>query len=286
MEYGIYFNDDNANNNVLATLEEVNNTFFIENDSEENTSDSSNHEDHEKNNDINDLEENFNEMHLSNFEFMENPDNFIEDEVYNKLKLKVKEFFRSGKWQLLAFQQDENTKKVMANNRKFLRFKYCFNNNISIYRTTYQNLTERTHGNTERLPKNMKRIEVSYSIACEIYNFLKNYADVHGLPSLGRNFNKISIPVIFLPTSFSYASVYRDYVEACKDKYEEETHINCETTFRDTWKVLMPSLQFISPKSDLCETCETMKLDIQYVTEHEKKLAVTEKYLVHLNRAK
>jgi hypothetical protein len=42
----------------------------------------------------------------------------------------------------------------------------------------------------------------------------------------------------------------------------------------------------MSPKSDLCEICETIKLDIQYATEHEKKLAVTEKYLVHLNRAK
>ena len=40
------------------------------------------------------------------------------------------------------------------------------------------------------------------------------------------------------------------------------------------------------PKSDLCETCETIKLEIQHATEHEKKLAVTEKYLVYLNRTK
>ena len=40
------------------------------------------------------------------------------------------------------------------------------------------------------------------------------------------------------------------------------------------------------PKSDLCENCKMMKLDIQHTTEHEKKLAVTEKYLAHLNRAK
>ena len=121
---------------------------------------------------------------------------------------------------------------MSTNNRKFLRFKYCFNKSLPICRTTYQNLTgvghtyldsiikyfreygleERTHGNTGRAPKNMKRIEVNYSVACEIYNFLKNYADVYDLPSPGRNFNKISIPVIFLPTSFSYASVYRDYI--------------------------------------------------------------------------
>ncbi|RGB42230.1 hypothetical protein C1646_662434 [Rhizophagus diaphanus] len=97
MKYGIHFNNDNANNNILAALEEVNNTFFTKNDSDDNISDNSNHEDHEENNNISDLKENFNEMHLSNFEFMENPDNFIEDKVYNELKLKVEEFFKSGK---------------------------------------------------------------------------------------------------------------------------------------------------------------------------------------------
>src|SRR5688572_7850880 len=45
-------------------------------------------------------------------------------------------------------------------------------------------------------------------------------------------------------------------------------------------------LQFMSPKSDLCEICEIMKLDIQYATEHEKKLEVTENYLAHLNCTK
>jgi hypothetical protein len=94
MEYGIHFDNDSANENILAALEEVNNTFFVEDlssNSEENASDSSNHED---DNDIDNLDENFNEMHLNNFEFIENPDNFIEDEVYNELKLKVEEFFK------------------------------------------------------------------------------------------------------------------------------------------------------------------------------------------------
>jgi hypothetical protein len=42
----------------------------------------------------------------------------------------------------------------------------------------------------------------------------------------------------------------------------------------------------MSPKSDLCETCERMKMNIQFATEQEKKLEVTENYLAHLNRAK
>ena len=86
-------------------------------------------------------------MHLSNFEFVKNSDNFIKDEVYDNLKLKVREIFNNNKClcnfnyfekidyeqffthhveceglnknmqdmvikgQLIAFQQDENTKK-------------------------------------------------------------------------------------------------------------------------------------------------------------------------------
>ncbi|GES99657.1 hypothetical protein GLOIN_2v1838883 [Rhizophagus clarus] len=39
------------------------------------------------------------------------------------------------------------------------------------------------------------------------------------------------------------------------------------------------------PKSDLCKTCETKKIDIQYIIQHEKKLELTEDYLIHLKRA-
>ncbi|CAG8729550.1 17636_t:CDS:2, partial [Dentiscutata erythropus] len=64
------------------------------------------------------------------------------------------------------------------------------------------------------------------------------------------------MPTVFLPTSFSYASVYRDYVQACKDKYGKDVRILAESTFTNIWKLLMPSLQFMSLKTDLCETVQ------------------------------
>lgn len=346
MEYGINFDNDNANNNILSALAELNNTFFIENNSssdEKSISDDeviSNFDDIED--DTQSLVENFNEMRINNLEFVENSDSYIEDKVYDDIKLKIKEFFDKGKCtcnpkcfekigyerflarrmefegldknardmvikgQLIAFQQDENTKKKTANNRKIFRFKYCFNNSTPICRGTYQalvgvghtyldniikhlreyGLEERIHGNTGKIPNNKNRVEVNYDIACEIHNFLKNYSDIHGLPSPGRSLNKITMPVVFLPTNCSYVSVYRDYIQAYKEKHGEEKCVVSETTFRRTWKSLMPSLQFMSPKSDLCEICETMKLEIQHITEHEKKISATENFLAHLDRAK
>ncbi|POG70237.1 hypothetical protein GLOIN_2v1617591, partial [Rhizophagus irregularis DAOM 181602=DAOM 197198] len=318
--YSIKFDNDNANENILSALAELNNTFFIENNS---SSDEISISDNEIIPNINDIEddtqslvENFNKMHLNNFEFMENSDSYIEDKVYDDIKLKVKEFFDKGKCtcnykyfekigykrfltsriefealnkdmrdmviksQLMAFQHDENTKKVTANNRKFFHFKYCFNNSTPVCRSTYQTLVgvgysyldnERIHGNTGNVPKNMILVEVNYDMTCEIYNFLKNYSDIYGLPSSGRKLNKITMPIVFLPTNFSYASVYYDYTQAYKKQYGEKKCILSERTFRRTWKSLMQSLQFMSSKSNLCNTCEAMKLEIQYITEHEKK---------------
>ncbi len=273
MEYGIHFSNDSANETILSALEELNNTFFIENSSSESEKNISDNHTSDSDSDIESLKTNFNKIHLNNFEFVENPNNYIEDNIYDDLKSKVKKFFKEEKYschskdncikkigyeqflacriefesldkkkrdmvvkgQLLAFQKDENTKKVTSNNRKYLRFNYCFNNNLSICRTTYQallevshkyldamiqhlrecDLEECVHGNTGKAPKNMNYMEVNYNAACEIYKFLQNYANIHGIPSPGRHFDKISeifIPVVFLLTSYSYASVYRDYV--------------------------------------------------------------------------
>ena len=68
------------------------------------------------------------------------------------------------------------------------------------------------HSNTGKAPKNMNRIEVNYDIAYDIYAFLKNYSNVHGILLTRQHCNKISMPVVFLLTSYSYASVYRNYM--------------------------------------------------------------------------
>ncbi|CAG8782298.1 25706_t:CDS:2, partial [Gigaspora margarita] len=77
------------------------------------------------------------------------------------------------------------------------------------------------------------------------------------LPLPEQHLKEVSMPIVFLPTSYNYASVYS----------------------------LMPSLQFMTPKSDLCDTCKMMKMDIQYTTQYEKKLELTKNFLAHLNRA-
>ena len=282
MEYGIYYDNDNANKTILAALKELENTFFIESsssESEKNVSD-----DHEiiSDEEIASINKNFENLQLSNFEFTENSDSYIEDNVYDDLKLKVKEVFEKGeclcnsncfekigyerflarrvefesldknmrdmviKGQLMAFQKEGKNK-----DKKYSRYNFRFNDNLSICCVTYLalvgvshkyldnikghlqqcDLEERTHGNVRKTPKNINHIEVNYVLAFEIQEFLKNYANIHGIPSPGRNFTKFTMPVVFLPTSFNYSSIYRDYEQAYKDKHGSEARVISRTTF-------------------------------------------------------
>ncbi|CAG8568054.1 5355_t:CDS:10 [Ambispora leptoticha] len=45
-----------------------------------------------------------------------------------------------------------------------------------------------------------------------VKNFLENYAEIHGLPSPGRNVNRITQSLTLLPAETSYKSVYRDFI--------------------------------------------------------------------------
>src|SRR5271154_940061 len=96
MEYSIYFDNDGANKTISAALEELENTFFIEDSSSESEKNIS--DDHEimSDEEIESINKNFENLHLSNFEFAENSDNYIEDSVYDDLKLKVKRFLKMG----------------------------------------------------------------------------------------------------------------------------------------------------------------------------------------------
>ncbi|RIA92734.1 hypothetical protein C1645_820238 [Glomus cerebriforme] len=80
-------------------------------------------------------------------------------------------------------------------------------------------------------------------------------------------------------------SLWSQKRKAYKEKYEterSEVRVIVKQTFVNIWESLIPSLQFMSPKSDLCEKCKLMKMDIQYTTQHEKKMKTTEDYLAYL----
>jgi hypothetical protein len=103
MEYGINFND---NDTVLTALENLDNTFFIEYSNSEDSEDEKESNIIPNNDDDDGITSDFdNNSNLNNFEFEEVPDSYIEDKIYDNLKLKVKEFFKKGKCSCRSFNQ-------------------------------------------------------------------------------------------------------------------------------------------------------------------------------------
>src|SRR5437764_8485389 len=95
---------------------------------------------------------------------------------------------------------------------------------------------------------------IDHSVATTVKNFLLNYAEVHGLPSPVRNVNQVTYSIIFLPAEMSYKSVHRDFLAGL-----EEDNTLCALkydAFRKLWHQLTPYIQIMSPRTDLCDTCQ------------------------------
>ena len=115
--------------------------------------------------------------------------------------------------------------KTRTNKRTF----YYWDRNMPLYQKTYLNMLgihfenvrnhlatngiiPRVHGNIKRVPRWKTKITIDITVATAVKNFLENYAEIHGLPSPGRNVNRITQSLTLLPAETSYKSVYRDFI--------------------------------------------------------------------------
>ncbi|CAG8587218.1 10677_t:CDS:2, partial [Cetraspora pellucida] len=280
MEYNIYSSNSSTNKIIIAALEDLNNTFFVEHLDSESDKESNSLSDVEL---ISDIDDDIFLSKLNEFNFVDVEDSYIEDKIYDELKLNIQIFFEKGKCsyhselpcfikigyeKFLArqaeFESLDKNMRDMVIKGQFIAFqKICHNTYLALVGISHKylenlkwhlqehGLEERIHSNTGRASNNMKRIEVNYNVTYDLFKFLKNYSNIH----------------------------------AYKNNYEKDVRVMSETTFIKIWKILILSLQFMSPKSDLYETCKTLKMDIQQAMQYEKKLELTNNYIAHLNRA-
>ncbi|KAF0498701.1 protein lava lamp-like: PROVISIONAL [Gigaspora margarita] len=97
IEHSIYFNNNDANNDISMALAELDDTFFVENSSSESDQNISDNEIKSESDNDKNFDDNSNTTYLSNFEYIDNSNNYIEDRVYDDLKLNVRELFKKGK---------------------------------------------------------------------------------------------------------------------------------------------------------------------------------------------
>src|SRR5215813_3820870 len=141
-------------------------------------------------------------------------------------------------------------------------------------------LLPRVHGNVKKT-----RMVINIDVATAVKNFLLNYAEVHGLPSPVRNVNRVTQSIIFLPAEMSYRSVHRDFLAGL----EENSKLRAlkYDAFRKLWHQLTPYIQIMSPRTDLCDTYQQLRNDLQFKARKEEEAQdFLKKYKEHLAKAK
>ncbi|CAG8553907.1 12759_t:CDS:2 [Ambispora leptoticha] len=143
----------------------------------------------------------------------------------------------------------------------------------------------RVHGNIKRVPRWKTKITIDITVATAVKNFLENYVEIHGLPSPGRNVNRITQSLTLLPAETSYKSVYRDFIAGLEN--DSTLKLLKYDAFRKLWHQLTPYIQIMSPRTDLCDTCQRFRNGLQYNARKEEEAKdLLKKYKEHLVKAK
>jgi hypothetical protein len=135
-------------------------------------------------------------------------------------------------------------------------------------------LITRTHGNTGRPPQWKTKMNLNQKAKETIKNFILNYAETHGLPDPGKSKNK-KYSIILLPTEMSYKSVHQDFLASL----EEDNNLKSlkYEAFRRLWHQLTPHIKFMSPRSDLCDTCHQLHNELHSCQDEVTKAQLKKK---------
>jgi len=192
-------------------------------------------------------------------------------------------------------------KKARTNKRTFYYWdrntplcQKTYLNMLGIGRTRFENVRNhlatngiipRVHGNVKRVPRWKTKLTIDITVATAVKNFLENYAEIHGLPSPGRNVNRITQSLTLLPAETSYKSVYRDFIAGLEN--DSTLNLLKYDAFRKLWHQLTPYIQIMSPRTDLCDTCQHFRNGLQYNARKEEEAKdLLKKFKEHLVKAK
>ncbi|CAG8719812.1 44678_t:CDS:2, partial [Gigaspora margarita] len=172
--------------------------------------------------------------------------------------------------QLMAFEYNQTNEIIK-------KFNYQFNNDIKLF--------ERLHGNTKRIPNTKKRIKIDQTLSTLISTFISNYANVHGYPSPGRHLQHDTQTIIYLPMDKDYTKVYANFIE-CLNIFPEKPFDKIGyKSFVRIWKELLSHIKFVTPGTDLCETCEMLKAEIRRANYNEEKELIQKRLYNHKQKA-
>ena len=88
---------------------------------------------------------------------------------------------------------------------------------------------------------------------------------------------------MYLPAYQNYKIVHTKYFDELKDRSGD--HILGYHAFRLTWKKHCPSVKFMTPREDVCATCEYHRELVTAAHTEEEKLEDSENFRMHIEDA-
>ena len=139
-------------------------------------------------------------------------------------------------------------------------------------------VTPRVHGNTGRKPHNA----LTFAEVENCASFIKRFAEIHGLPQPSPLRGRDDQPPIYLPASFTYKRVHELYTESC-GQFVRAVKLS---SFCAIWHQCFPHIQFMTPRTDVCDRCEKHRLKVNDAVTEEEKTAALAAFTAHLHNAK
>ena len=125
-------------------------------------------------------------------------------------------------------------------------------------------------------------------LQCEVtydaVRFIHNYAEIYGIPQPTARWGRADNPPIYLPASQNYTIVHSKYVEASFANDPQVKFLKYKS-FTSVWKRCLPDIVFMTPRSDVCTTCEQFRIDIRDAISEEDEVKLSTDFAAHIQRA-
>ena len=136
-------------------------------------------------------------------------------------------------------------------------------------------IVPRVHGNTGRTPKH----SLVYDDIVRAVDFIKSFADEHGLHQPAAPRGEDGPSPIFLPVATTKRDVHKQYKDTCVALGVRAMEISA---FESIWLKCVPHIQICSPKTDVCQTCELTRKEVYDARTEDDKLVAARKLQEHI----
>ena len=136
------------------------------------------------------------------------------------------------------------------------------------------------HGLVGRIPATTYR----YEVVSDAVHFIRSYAEVFGIPQPAARSGRAKNPPIYLPASQNYTIVHAKYVEACLSKEPHMRFLKYKS-FIQLWQRCLPDIVFMTPRSDVCSTCEAFRIQIRDAVSEVDKVTAATDFASHIELA-